>query len=139
MVTRKDSSRRRTTCLPIVSPSVATRCQHQLGVHQMNKFEQFSSLGHQMSAQLNKFEQVSRLGYQMSLSGVWQGAYRVRSHVQTGRGGLRTSLHSEVSCFGEGLGYGACMIRSNALWVMVTCIAPRDSLSIRNFQVHKMC
>ena len=55
MVTRKDSSRRRTTCLPIVSPSVATRCQHQLGVHQMNKFEQFSSLGHQMSAQLNKF------------------------------------------------------------------------------------
>ena len=38
-----------TANLPAVCSSVATRCQHQAVGPQVTKFEQFSSLGHQVS------------------------------------------------------------------------------------------
>ena len=52
-LTRKHSRRMRTGRLPIVHTSVATRCQHQ----------------RKWGPQVNKFEQVSSLGQQMSLAG----------------------------------------------------------------------
>ena len=39
----------RTPILPTVPASVATRCQYQWGCPKVNKFEQVSSDGHQMS------------------------------------------------------------------------------------------
>ena len=74
--------------LPTLRASVATRCQYQEEMRglwsdapQVNKFEQVSSLGHQMpepcgieGTEVNKFVQVSSCGHQMSLL---EGPYTV--------------------------------------------------------------
>ena len=96
---RKHSSRMRIPNWPTVQALVAIRCQYYGGGGgpQVNKFQQASSLGHQMSLEANG------------------GPCTVRSHVQR-EGGQDQGL---------GWGQGAfCMVRSNASWGMVTCPLP---------------
>ena len=93
----------RTTHLPTVCASIVTRCQHRWGCPQVNKFEQTSSLGHQMLAPFGGY------GPQMKKS-VPVGAGLVGvlySEVQCLEwGGAGGSLYSEVPCLEEGAGLG---------------------------------
>ena len=91
----------------------------------MNKFEQISSLGHQMSlaerpctlrSRLSKFEHAWGLG---PVGQDQKGLCTVRPYV-LGTGAWGGSVYSEVPCLGA-QGHGIpCTVRSNAPWVMVT-------------------
>ena len=122
--TRKHSSRIHTAGSPTICASVASHQMSTLGERgpQVNKVTRSTqapdvtskrysseqvltvfSLGHQMSLaggpQVNKFEQVSSFGHQMSIvKGVGQGQRGVPVQRED----------------------AACMVRSNATWVMIT-------------------
>ena len=82
--------------VPPTHASVATRCQHLWG-SQVNKFQQVSSLDHQMSLEGFLYREVPCSGGQ----GWGGGTLPVQCSSMSGVG-------------------GPCMVRSNVSWIMVT-------------------
>ena len=104
---RKHSSRMRTSRLPTVRASVGTRYQYYEGpyskVPQVNKYEQVSSLGHQVSVPVG-WGWAGGLfsGVPCPRGRVGSGSLSctVRSHVWENHGQGVSVLCSEVSCPG---------------------------------------
>ena len=75
------------------------------------------------------------------------GPCTVRFQCPGGRTG--GGLHNEVSCLGRGVGSmqgetpclgggDPCMVRSNASWVMVTCVGDGNNIAVCIFTAHKL-
>ena len=69
--TRKHSSNMRAAKLPCAHALLANRCQHQVS-SQVNKFEQVSSFGQQMSPAGVPYNEILVVGQGMLLYGLFQ-------------------------------------------------------------------